>query len=1090
MHSTFYSLCGVTWRLVLLSVGLLVLFPQWIFAQDPISGSRVVTGLVVDEANEPLAGAVVLVNGVPDSRACITDGQGRFSLSVNEGDSLLVVNYTGYTSLSVALVDGRTDYGVTLKPEVVAIEDVVITGYQRLSRDRTTGAFASFDPSGSPAKVSPTLVQRLDGQIAGLMMYQGTMRMRGVNSISAQQEPLVVLDGVPYEGRSLDMIKPEHVENVTILKDAAAASIYGARAANGVIVITTKAGAQDGKIHIDFSNTLSITPKPNYRDLNLISSPQLVALQDYLFQFYAFSSLAESRPDHYFINPVRWLMMLHRIDSIDDATLAEGLERYRNLDNRDQLEDFYLRTGLYHQHVLTLRGGNRRHSYYVSADYTGDYSNNRYSRDGALGFVVRDDVSLWSWLRGDVTVNGRFRRNSKDRGIRSYSSMLFSPSYYMLRDGAGNPIPWPTRRAEASMQSLLDKGLMDEHYSPINNLGLDVQHGKEDYWRINAGLQATIIPGLTLEGRFAVENTYSQSKHLMDKASYRVRQMVNSGAIYDDYTDPDNPQIIYHVPRGGQISLHKGDNLAYTLRSQLNYSHEWEYVALTALVGTEQRAVRQRSSAIYYMGYDDKSFSYVPVNPESLYSLDGTEDLSNFFSFDLGAVNYLHEIEDRFVSFYGNFSTTFLGRYNLTGSLRIDQSNLFGTNIRNQWRPLWSLGASWAIDEEPFIPRQWWLNRLNLRVTYGIGGNIPKDVGPYLMLTAPSWSQFGKSFASTIQSPPNPNLRWEKTHTLNLGLDFSLLAHRLYGGFDYYLKNTFDLLAMREVDPTLGFTHVMMNYGAMRNHGVELTLSGRPVDLPLVSLDLTGTFSYNKNRITRIENNSGLVLRWTQGNVQTEGKPYNAMYSFSYAGLDAVGMPTYYNAKGERVYDVDNLNDLVYMGPTLPSHAASFNLALRVWHFTLTGLFTYQGGHYLRYEAPEWILSLASSNVSQESLHFWTTPGDEADLSRAPAPIVMGGAGVTEERKHQWYAANRFTQRGDNIRLREIALAFDCPEQWLRPLRMERATLAVQVYNVALLWAANDFGQDPEALGIQGYGWGVRQLRAMPVTTVSLNISF
>lgn len=227
---------------------------------------------------------------------------------------------------------------------------------------------------------------------------------------------------------------------------------------------------------------------------------------------------------------------------------------------------------------------------------------------------------------------------------------------------------------------------------------------------------------------------------------------------------------------------------SYTMRAQLNFNRSFGKHAITALGGAERRLVRLTGTTNYYMGYDDNSLGIKPINSLVMSPVDGTEALNGSFNWVYDDNNKLIYKEDRYVSFYAIGSYTFDDRYSLTGSVRIDQSNLFGTDPKYQYRPLWSVGGSWQLANEEFMKDYSWINRLNLRVTYGIGGNIPKEAGPYMNITNAGYNEWVGDFGSYISNPPNSQLRWEKTTSTNVGLDFAILNSRLSGSIDYYNK--------------------------------------------------------------------------------------------------------------------------------------------------------------------------------------------------------------------------------------------------------------------------------------------------------------
>lgn len=1048
-------------------------------------GQRV-HGVVTDTTNSPIAGAVVAVNDLLSGRATITAGDGAFSLELHPGDSALIVQCTGYSSELVRIVESQTEYNVSLREDQIDIEEVVVTGYQKIARERTTGSFSTLNEQSLMNKVQPSLASRLEGQVAGLVKHDGRFMIRGISTLSDYNAaPLVVLDGVPLDARGgMSMINPSLVESVTVLKDAAAASIYGARAANGVIVVTTKRGAE-GSVMVTYNGAVSMTPPARLKDLNLLSNEEMLDLEREAFYLRKDMTVSSLDPLQYY--PESTLLLTYHKDGVMSDEVFEAM--YGALyarDNRKQLRDFYQRLGIYHTHDLTISGGNERNHFLLSGDFSQNIPTSRHASSFEGGFTFKDEVKIFRWLSVDAQVAANFSRDKRDVGVGGFFGMAQGyPSYVMLQNEAGEPLPLfhAGGRSPEELERMVKRGLLDPYYSPLTNKGLEMSTTQSDYWRLNTGITLTPIAGLSISGRYALENEYAKNHLLFDAQSYHIRSMVNDATVID----PTTQEMTRHVPEGAQKSMSFSHMYTYTLRGQVDYAHDWDIARLVVLAGAERRALRRRGVSTYYMGYDPEVLAYKPVNPFDLAEIYDTEAQRQYFAFDIHGQNQESEDEDRFISFYWNGSVSFLERYVLTGSVRIDQSNLFGTNLNQQYKPLWSVGASWHLFNEPWIPHPWWFNRLTLRATYGIGGNVSKEAGPYLQLSAPEFNPFTGGFFSERISLPNPYLRWEKTQTYNAGVDFSFLSHRLYGSLDYYYKYTTDLLGARDIDPTLGADKAVMNYGIMSNQGVELTLGGTALDTELFTLELSTSFSYNRNRILRIDNSEESLIYRTDGMVKDVNLPYNALFSYRYAGLDSEGVPQFYDRDGEKVYHVKELLDLKYEGTTIPTRHASLNVNFRVWDFTLSTLFVYQGGNKFRAEAAPWHSVAVASNGNRDILNRWKQPGDEDDPSKGPA---LTGKPIEDEILDQWYSADKHTMRGDYVKWRNIALTYTVPERFIERLHLVSASLTVQVEDVCLIYAANRLRLDPDVMGVQGYGWGLRGVRVRPTTTIALNINF
>lgn len=685
-------------------------FTREFYNGQEVSQKRHVSGIIVDEKGETLIGVTVAVkNG---KNMCLTDAEGHFNIWLNSNESTLVISYIGMKTMEVAaLHDGPLK--IVMKVDDNPLNEVIVTGYQTLSRERTTGSFNVVTADKLKDKLQTNIINRLEGMVPGLVFQNGEYYLRGMSTLRGgptRNEPLLVVDGLPFEG-NISSINPSVVKNITFLKDAAAASIYGARAANGVIVITTIDGKGNGKTSVQYDASIKFTPAPNMSGLHRLNSRELVDLQKDGFKYdpgqYAYLDPRER------VNPVLELLYKNRAGMIDNNELEKGLEVYRNLDNRKELEDFYTKTGVRHQHNISILGGNWANRYAVSLNYDGNSYNARYLSSERYGFSLRDNIGFFRWLNADLSVTGSFSRDKGDTGMGQFTDIYHNyPSYTMLRDKDGTPINFPKYKSDYELERLKELGLMDESFNPITNRKEENFITKDQYYKIQLGLNFKIAKGLNFDIRFQTENTVSKTTEFHSAESYYVRNMINDAAQYNTM----RKTLTLNVPKGSQMGEYRSDMSAYTLRAQLNFSKEFGKNSITAIAGGERRQKKSTGTSVYYMGFDESSLGYKPVNPLTLSSLMRTESLNGYFMWQSIYNNYITDVENRFVSFYSNAAYCFDNRYDITGSIRVDQSNLFGTDPKFQYRPLWSVGGAWHIMREKFWKgRASWIDNLTLR---------------------------------------------------------------------------------------------------------------------------------------------------------------------------------------------------------------------------------------------------------------------------------------------------------------------------------------------------------------------------------------
>lgn len=1038
------------------------------------------TGIVTDETGESIIGATIMIGGT--GQGTVTDMDGRYSLQVTPGD-LISFTFVGMADKVVKAQAGKKVVNVKMETNATALADVVVTGYQTLSKERATGSYAVISEKSTKGKLETDVLSRIEGMVAGINKRydkedNNKIVIRGITTINGEQDPLYVVDGMPYEG-DLASINPSEVQNITVLKDAAASSIYGARAANGVIVISTKRG-QTGKTKVSYNGSIKITPKPDMGYLDLMSSSELVDMQIEGFNYYH-KDYKNLNP-RYAVNPVEALLYRHENGELNDAQLSDALLPYRYRDNRKQIEDEFARTGIVHQHNLSISGGTEKNRYIATINYMGNYGNQKYQSKDRIGFSLKDDVELYKWLSADFGVTGSFSRDKGDNGADDYENLMTDyPSYFMLRDEEGNPLSIQRLKSDYELQRLQSIGLMDEVYNPIENRREENYHNNENYYRLHAGLKFNIIEGLTLDLKYQTEGTYIKERNHYTNRSYKVRSMINNAAQYNQETG----ELTLNVPKGGQLDETRQEAYSYTMRAQLNFNRTFGKHAITALGGAERRLIRLTGTTNYYMGYDDNSLGVKPINSLAMSPIHGTESLDGSFNWVYDDNNKLIYKEDRYVSFYAIGSYTFDDRYSVTGSVRIDQSNLFGTDPKYQYRPLWSVGGSWQLANEEFMKDCSWINRLNLRVTYGIGGNIPKEAGPYMNITNAGYNDWVGDFGSYISNPPNSQLRWEKTTSTNVGIDFAILNSRLSGSIDYYNKKTTDLLGNRNADPTLGWATLMVNYGSMFNRGVEVSLQSINIQNKNFTWGTNAMFSYNKNELTSLAGTRESVFNYSAYNVTAVGYPVNSLFSYRYAGLDPTnGDALVYNSKGEKVTNVSSVDDLVYSGTRDPKYTASLKNFFSIYDFDFSFMFVYYGGHVLRDVVAGYMKGAPSQNLNRKALNHWRKPGDEKIPGVAPA----FNKSIYYTTEQAWYSADVHVKKADYIKLRDISIGYNLPKNWLRKYAIESAAITCQISNV-WWWAANG-DIDPEAYTTFGYGRGALTLPNPTTYTLGLSLNF
>ncbi|WP_316818605.1 SusC/RagA family TonB-linked outer membrane protein [Pedobacter nyackensis] len=1043
-----------------------------------------VKGRILDENANPLAGASIRIkNG---NRVVMTNENGVFEFTNVDENATLLISFLGYETREVKANADLSN--IRLVPASSALEEVMVsTGYQTLPKERVTGSFSTVPQSVLKSRMETNLIQRIEGSVPGLFMKNGNVNIRGVSTLYGDQSPLYVVDGFPYEG-SINFLNPADVVSITILKDAAAASIYGSRAANGVIVITTRQGTS-GKAKVAVNSNLFITPLPDMSYYNFMNSKETVDLQEELFNLghpvYSDYLKRSAMPK------ALEALYSHEEGTLTDAQLTTTLNRLRGLDNKAQIKDLLLQQSIKQQHYVTSYGGNDINTYRVSLNYIGNRGYAKGGNSDEVNLGLLDYINIKKWLELGLGANANLSK-SKSAAINGLGYYRSAMPYEVLKDENGAISNWNYRKSDYEINRLKGLGMLDESYNPLREIDQYEGTGRSNYLRFNGNLKAKLMDGLSLQLQYQIENGSNYSKSYYKKNSFLVRNMVNEATTVVDGKR--------QVPYGGQIYETRGDWTGYTARAQANFDKE---VApkhhTTALMGVEQRRVVSTSTSVHRMGYDDTNLKYVPVNADSLALIKGTEGLNGDFRYDEAQYNHFSAPEDRFVSVYANVGHSYDGKYNFTGSVRIDDSNLFGTDPKYRHLPLWSVGASWQIVKESFMKNIKWINNLSLRATYGLNGNVAKAVGPYLKADIIYNPEAG-AMATRITSPPNKTLRWERTAVTNVGLDFSLIGDRISGSIDLYGRKTTDLLGYRDIDPTNSFQSALINYGSLYNRGFELGLNTVNIRHGQFIWNTRLNFSYNKNKMTEINTQHNTVYGYTSGDgIEKLGYPMSSLFNFKWAGLDPTNgtvlvydkdgnVVKNYDEQGGYVANMTDINGLEYAGTLRPTYTIGIQNSFAYKKISLNVSLIANGGNVFRDAVPQ-VLSNRnfSQNIDRRAMNFWRKPGDEKIPGMMPAPDVNGNA--SSYFSSLWYAASINTLKADYIKIRSITLGYDLSELLFKKRTDQlHANLMFQVQN-PFKWFRNDKGLDPEAYA-QSSIYSERTLPVTPVYSFGLNVNF
>ena len=1074
-------------------------------AMLPQATESVITGFVTDEENKPLPGVNIVIES-DRARGTVTDAMGAFSLRVpNAENARLLFTFIGFSPRTVALKDYRS--GNVFRPvQVVMTEsetrigEVVVTGYQTISAERVTGSYAIVKGDELTRHYGSSIVSALEGKVAGVRNSGGDLVIRGTSTFNAERSPLYVIDGFPVEGDpssttfvsrnpqtglptvnfSPPGINPQDIESITILKDAAAASIYGARASNGVIVITTKK-AKKGTVSANFTADFNVTPvyDENKKNRYMSANDYITMQQEFVDGNPNFNTTAQitSWRARNKANPTLDLMLQVKEGTLTEAQAKTQIDKYRS-DGVPIMKD--LQNELYQpvqsqRYMLSTGKATDVVNTMMSVTYNRNTGSTKDIKGQNLNVSLRNSIDVWKWLNIEANLGIYASKDESSATYGSYRSGYDAP-YTRIVDEAGNPIALPFYDPrdyqiayENNKNDLLSMDLILQ-----DQVDMDIAIAKSLRSRGSLRLNFNITDWLGFSSGVQYDGNRDEVSTIYNKESFSMRRE------YNLFTYRSGTTVINRLPYGDSHAQRKMTGDSYTVRNQVNFNYTTpdERHAIVAIAGSEVRQTKGHQLNTRVYGYDPETLTQPIMNQTDL-----TTNRNSFFGSAIMSTESFYsenEILNRFVSWYGNAAYTFNERYDATASIRWDLSDLFGQNAKYLYKPLWSVGAGWKITGESFMEDIHWINFLKLRMTYGINGNVAKDVSPYLIAKY-SINATTASSSASIATPPNASLRWERTAVFNTGVDFTVLNNRLRGSIEYYTRNSTDLLSAEDIDPTYGFTSQMLNVGEMTNKGVELTLNGTILSTKDIRWTAGVTFAYNKNRVTKYSGTPKQASDLFYGLSPVEGKPLSAYYSYKFVQINDVGNVVILNEKDEEVTitAVNDVNALVYSGTTTPRYNGGINTAFSYKGLELAANFIYNTGHVTR--KPNVNIHVGGNTgpgslMSDLYLKAWKEPGDENKPGVIPRITYYyePSANIGSRDTH-WRMSDVQIINASYIKLRNLSLRYTFDQKLLREIGIKGLTLRAQANNLFSIKSSKE-AYEPESqnyIATPSYSFGL-----------------
>lgn len=1011
-----------------------------------------VSGSVKDTGGAAIVGAHVLVEGTTSGVS--TDAQGNFTLPDVAPDATLVVSFIGYKNARIA-VENRTYLDITLEEESEQIEDVMVVAYGTAKKESFTGSASVVKGEELQKRVVGNITKSFEGTVAGVQVTSGggqpgegaSITIRGIGSINAAATPLYVVDGIPYDG-SLSSINPSDIESLTVLKDASAGALYGARGANGVVIITTKKGSHS-RARISYKGNVGIASRalPRYN---------LVGMEDYIEMSYealrnsaqygtgmdfegasryAAANLGQQigglkNPEYY--NPYKNYTWETLIDQSTGKIHPDAKAAW----NENWMDEISNNSAVRTEHIVSVSGGTERTNYLVSMGYymeEGILQNTDFDRYTGR---VNVDTQAKEWFK--IGMNANFAHSEADYLSFTdtstsnvwYTAQFMAPVYPVyLKDMEGNDVLDENGRRQYEYGDEDDNGYANRPSAQGFNSKAELYNNKSYYSRNSLSSRT-----------YATFGTVNEEALL-----YGLKFTMNLGVDYTDYQGT----IVYDKyhgnakDQGGRISKTNTRTMSYTFNQLATYDRNFGDHSINLLLGHE-----------YYR------YKYNYANGEKTGIVEGIDELAPAVT-TTGNDTYSHNYAIE--SYLSRLNYGYKNRYYLDASWRTDGSSRF----LDKWGHFWSVGASWRLSEEPFMEAtRSWLDNLTLKVAYGVQGN--DNLGTYYAYqslydyTWPNATDAG-AFAARLG---NASVTWEKSGNLNTGFEAALLGSRLNVSVEYYNRTTRDMLLQKPMALSTGFTGFDTNVGSMRNQGLEISLRGTIFDRPNFRWDATLMGAFNRNKVLSLTGGQNVI---SSGIAVIEvGKPIYTFYLPKTAGVDpATGKQLYYaywtqsiNDEGELTnvrcdeYITDDVSmaslSKYYHESREPKLYGSIGSSFTIFkNIDVSFLTTYSIGGWVYdglYNSSMYVM-YAGNNWHENAKRRWQKPGDRTDVPM----LEVGGSYATSD--NSLIDASYFA-------IKNITVGYTLPKRWTKKLDIESLRIYATLDNIAMFTHMD--GMDPQ----------------------------
>jgi TonB-linked SusC/RagA family outer membrane protein len=1091
-----------------------------------ITADTTVRGKITDSTGTPIPNVSVSIKG--SGQGTVTGPNGDYVLYNVPSRATIVISYVGYQTRELRLANGQSNLSIALVSDGSSLSDVIVTGFQRIDKKQFTGAAVKLGMDQIRTDGTLDVSRMLEGRASGVAIQNvsGTfgaapkIRIRGATSITGDNKPLWVIDGVVLEdivnisndqlssgdpntllGSAVAGLNPSDIESFDILKDASATALYGARAMNGVIVITTKKG-KSGNLRVNYTGNFSVQLKPTYDNYDIMNSADQMSVYAELERKGALNySAVAGRSDAGVYGKMGDL-----IRTVDPATgqfalantqeaRAAFLTRYATA-NTDWF-DILFRNSLLQEHALSLSHGTDKAQSYFSASFSNDQGWTIADRVRRFTVNMNNTYNFSGRLSAGFKMTGSVRQQ-RAPGTISRRSNPVEGAYD--RDFDINPFSYAlnTSRALTAYDENGDLEYFRRNYTDFNIIN-EVKNNYIDLTLTDVALNGTlrykIAPWLNYDFNGAVRYVKATKEHQITENSNQAnafRAAPNAEIAQKNrylYRDPDNPVAdpVSVLPYGGFYNTDQDELKNYTFRNTLSFDKTFGTLHHIEAFGGQEVKYSDRQNA------NNTGFGYQYENggiPFVDYRI-----IKQFVENSLQYYGRSNQFE-RFVGYFGNLRYSYNNRYVLEGTIRRDGSNRLGRSKDARWLNSYTVAGRWNAAEEDFIRNISAISYLTVRASYGLNANYGDATNSLAVLRTQLTNRpylTDKQLSVAIEDLENSDLTWEKKYETNVGIDLGLFQNRLNFTVDAYQRRSLDLISLIRTSGIGGQVTKAANYADLKSHGIEFSVGGKPLVTKDFFWETNFTFSYNTNKITRAENFPIVFDLVVPEGGALVGYPVRGLFSIPFVGLDKNGIPLFSSDKGDTSSGVylqsDKIGFLKYEGPVDPTIVGGFTNSFTYKNFKFSFHISYQAGNKIRLN-PAFRSGYSDLDaLPRDFVNRWELPGDEKitnipSITDAYAEFGLTGAGSYPYNNYNYSTAR--VVDGSFVRLKTVRLSYAIPTRLISNTAFKNVSVDVAANNLWLIYSDPALnGQDPEFFNAGGV--------ALPINkqvTLSLKLGF